>query len=141
MLVALTANALPPRMNSDLATWLARHQLNVAELFEDNGVTLISDVQNLSVDDMAEIGLGSVEVGKLQAALASALPPVLEPKASSQSIGSAGSEADSGDARTRRSSLVWRRSEVGDWEEGVGTEAEVAEAMATAMAEQAVTAR
>ena len=136
-------------MNSDLATWLARHQLNVAELFEDNGVTLISDVQNLSVDDMAEIGLGSVEVGKLQAALAtsppgaagSALPPVLEPEASSQSIGSAGSEADSGDARTRRSSLVWRRSEVGDWEEGVGTEAEVAEAMATAMAEQAVTAR
>ena len=136
-------------MNTDLAAWLARHQLNVTELFEEHGVTLISDVHNLSLDDMAEIGLGSVEVGKLQAALAtsppgaagSAAPPVPGPTGSSQSIGSAASEAGSGEARTRRSSLVWRRSEVGDWEEGMGTEAEAAEAVAAATAEQAVTAR
>ena len=127
----------------DLAAWLARHQLNVAELFEEHGVTLISDVQNLSVEDMEEIGLGSVEVGKLQAALAAggAAPPVPVPTASRQSTGSAGSAADSGDARAQRSSLVWRRSKVGDWEEGTGTEAEAAEAMAAATKEIAVMAR
>eukprot|EP00964_Phaeocystis_antarctica_P076254 scaffold47138_cov63-Phaeocystis_antarctica.AAC.5 len=105
-------------MNTDLAAWLARHQLNVTELFEEHGVTLISDVHNLSLDDMAEIGLGSVEVGKLQAALAmrptgaAGSAPVPGPTESSRSIGSAASEAGSGEARTRRSSLVWRRSEV-----------------------------
>ena len=139
-------------LDKNLAAWLARHQLNVAELFEEHGVTLISDVQNLSVEDMEEIGLGSVEVGKLQAALAgsavallfsgSAAPPVPVPTASRQSTGSAGSAADSGDVRAQRcGSLVWRRSKVGDWEEGTGTEAEAAEAMAAATAELAVMAR
>ena len=65
-------------MDSELAAWLERHELDT-QVFEENGLTLLDDVTGLSGDDMAEIGLGPNEVERLQTALATDPPGAAAP--------------------------------------------------------------